>query len=222
MEIDPHLLTPAVALSARVLAAGVLLLALYAAPWRQLRAVPARQHLFFLVALALAVLWLASFRPAAGISLHLLGMSTATLLLGGVLATLAALLALLFLVALGQTPLDALPLAWLLTAVVPALTTTALLRLLAWQGHRNLFMFLLGLGFFGAMASVLSVALAGLAVLALGGQPALVAAALAQATLLPLLLFAEGFVNGAATSTLTVYFPHLVRGFDEDHFLRED
>ena len=27
---------------------------------------------------------------------------------------------------------------------------------------------------------------------------------------------------GAATSTLTVYFPHLVRGFDEDHFLRED
>lgn len=222
MEIDPHLLTPAVTLSARVLAAGVLLLALYAAPWRQLRAVPARQHLFFLVALALAALWLASFRPAAGILLHLLGMSTATLLLGGVLATLAALLALLFLVALGQTPLDALPLAWLLTAVVPALTTTALLRLLAWQGHRNLFMFLLGLGFFGAMTSVLTVALAGLAVLALGGQPALVDAALAQATLLPLLLFAEGFVNGAATSTLTVYFPHLVRGFDEDHFLRED
>lgn len=222
MEIDPHLLTPAVTLSARVLAVGVLLLALYAAPWRQLRAVPARQHLFFLVALALAALWLASFRPAAGILLHLLGMSTATLLLGGVLATLAALLALLFLVALGQTPLDALPLAWLLTAVVPALTTTALLRLLAWQGHRNLFMFLLGLGFFGAMTSVLTVALAGLAVLALGGQPALVDAALAQATLLPLLLFAEGFVNGAATSTLTVYFPHLVRGFDEDHFLRED
>src|SRR5512145_1948920 len=122
MEIDPQLLTPAVVLFTRVLAACALLLALYLAPWRELLAVPARQHLFFLAALSLAVLWLASFHPAGGITLHLLGMSTATLLLGGALAMLAALLAQLFLVALGQAQLDALPLAWLLTAVVPALT----------------------------------------------------------------------------------------------------
>lgn len=222
MEIDPQLLTPAVALSTRVLAACALLLALYLAPWRELHAVPARQHLFFLVALSLAILWLASFHPVGGITLHLLGMSTATLLLGGALAMLAALLAQLFLVVLGQAQLDALPLAWLLTAVVPALTTLALLRLLSRLRQRNLFVFLLGLGFFGAMATVLTVALAGLLVLALGGQADLAGEALGYVTMLPLLMFPEGFVNGAATSTLTVYFPHLVRGFDEDRFLGEE
>lgn len=221
MEIDPQLLTPAVVLFTRVLAACALLLALYLAPWRELHAVPARQHLFFLAALSLAVLWLASFHPVGGITLHLLGMSTATLLLGGALAMLAALLAQLFLVALGQAQLDALPLAWLLTAVVPALTTLALLQLLSRLRQRNLFVFLLGLGFFGAMVTVLTVALGGLLVLALGGQAALAGEALGYVTMLPLLMFPEGFVNGAATSTLTVYFPHLVRGFDEDRFLGE-
>lgn len=221
MDIDPYLLSPAVLLALRILAAVALLLALAVAPWRQLVTVPARQHLLCIVALSLAVLWLETFRPADGISLHLLGMSAATLVLGGALATLAGLLALLFLAAVGKVQPGAIPITWLLTAVVPALVTTSLSRLLAWHGHRNLFMFLLGLGFFGAMVSLLTVAAAGLAVLALGGQPALVADALDHAALLPLLLFPEGFVNGAATTTLTVYFPELVRSFDEDHFLRE-
>ncbi|MFZ5722433.1 MAG: energy-coupling factor ABC transporter permease [Pseudomonadota bacterium] len=219
MEIDVSLLPQGMNAALGALAAAVLLLVLYVAPWRQLRAVPMRQHLFFLVTLCLALLWAGSFRPATGITLHLLGMTAATLLLGGALATLAALLALLFLALLERAAFPALPLGWLLSAVVPAFTVSLLLRLPARFGFSNLFVFLLGIGFAGAMVSVLAVALCGLLVLAAAGQEALVAAALRHATMLPLLLFPEGFLNGAVVSMLTVYFPHLVRGFDENRFL---
>lgn len=219
MEIDPLLLTPGVILCTQIVAALAVLAALLLAPWAALRAATARQHLFFLVTLSLFVLWMAGFRPAGGLSLHLLGMTTATVLLGGALALLAGLLALLLMVAADQALLAALPLTWLLTVAVPALATVALLRLLARLGFRNLFAFLLGIGFAGAMVTILAVVVAGLAVLAAAGQDTLVADAFDHAAMLPLLLFPEGFINGAAVSTLTVYFPHLVRGFDEDHFL---
>lgn len=219
MEIDPRLLDTRLLHALYGLAAVTLLLAVWQLPWRQLLAVPARQHLFGLVVLSLVVLWLVSFHPEHGISLHLLGISTATLLMGSALAMLAGLLAQLALVWLGQSAIEAVPVAWLLTAVVPALTTRVLWALLAYFPHRNLFIFLLGMGFLGAMVPVLAVALAGLAVLALGGQGALVENAIDHVIMLPLLMFPEGFVNGAATSVLTVYFPHLVRGFDESRYL---
>jgi len=62
---------------------------------------------------------------------------------------------------------------------------------------------------------------AGLAVLALAGQTLLVAEAIEHAPLLLLLLFSEGFLNGAALTTITVYFPQMVRGFNEERFLGE-
>lgn len=219
MEIAPHLLTPTILTLALWFGAATLLFVLWQAPWRALLAVSARQHLFFVVMFALLVLWLASFRPTYGLSLHLLGMTTATLLLGGALASLAGLLALCGLVLIERATWPGLPLAWLLGVIVPALTTALLLRALAYFGFRNLFVFMLGLGFAGAMVSVLVVAAAGLLILAAAGQQALVATAFEHVSMLPLLLFPEGFINGAMLSAITVYFPHLVRGFDEDRFL---
>ncbi len=221
MEIDPRLLSSPVLLVLNGLAVAMLLLALWRTPWRQLLAVPARQHLFGWVVLALSVLWISSFHPVDGITLHLLGISTATLLMGSALAMLAGLLAQFVLVMLGQSAVEAVPVAWLLTSVVPALTTRALLALLGRWQHKNLFIFLLGMGFFGAMVPVLTAALAGVLVLWWGGQSALAVNAVEHVSMLPLLLFPEGFVNGAASSVLTVYFPHLVRGFDEARYLSE-
>lgn len=221
MEIDHTLLPPMLLSAAHGLALLVLLAALWQSPWRALFSVAARQHVFFAGVFSLVVLWAMAFHPAPGITLHYLGMTTATLLFGWALASLAGALALLVLVLLRQAALDVLPLSWLLTAVVPALTVTGLLWLLERSRIRNLFVFLLGVGFAGAMVTTLVLALTGLAVLALAGQPALVAAAIEHAPLLLLLLFSEGFLNGAATSTITVYFPQMVRGFNEERFLGE-
>lgn len=219
MHIDTFLLTAGVAFAAGLLALLTLLAALWRAPWAALRVAPVRQHLWFLVVLSLVVLWLMSFRLTDGVTLHLLGMTVATALLGVALSVLAGLAALLVLVAAERLALPALPMAWLLGVVVPALATGALLTLLARSRLRNLFVFLLGIGFVGGMVSVLATLLATALVLVLSGQGELLAVALPQVALLPLLLFPEGFINGAALSTLTVYFPHLVRGFDEERFL---
>lgn len=219
MRIDPALLTPAVHIAAAVLALLALAVALRAAPWRALHAVPVRQHLLFLCVLALVVLHLMAFRPVPGISLHLLGMTAITALLGTSLATLAGLLAITVLALAGQQSWSGVPLSWLLGVVVPALATGGLLALLARSRVRNLFVFLLGIGFGGGMVAVLATALAGMLVLLLAGQGVLASAGWSHIAMLPLFLFPEGFVNGAALSTLTVYFPHLVRGFDEERFL---
>ena len=219
MLIEHFLLTAAVAGGAALLALLTLLAALWLAPWSALRAAPVRQHVWFLVVLALVVLWLMSFRLTDGITLHLLGMTVATALLGTALSVLAGLTALLVLVLADRLALPAVPLAWLLGVVVPALATAGLLLLLARSRVRNLFVFLLGIGFVGGMVTVLATLLATALVLLLAGQGELLAAAVPQVALLPLLLFPEGFINGAALSTLTVYFPHLVRGFDEQRFL---
>jgi uncharacterized membrane protein len=221
MEIDHALLPPLLLSAAHVVALLVLLAALWQSPWRALFSVAARQHVFFAGVFSLVVLWAMAFHPAPGITLHYLGMTAATLVFGWALASLAGALALLVLVLLQQAALDVLPLTWLLTAVVPALTVTGLLWLLERSRVRNLFVFLLGVGFAGAMLTTLVLALTGLGMLALAGQAALVAAALEHAPLLLLLLFSEGFLNGAATSTITVYFPQMVRGFNEERFLGE-
>lgn len=219
MEIDRALLTAEALLLVRGLAAIALLAACWLTPWRALLAVGARQHTFFAGVLSLVVLWAMAFHPAAGITLHYLGMTAMTLLFGWALAVLAGALALLALVLLQQAALEVLPLTWLLTAVVPALTTSALLYWLERSRVRNLFVFLLGIGFAGAMFTSVALALTGLIVLALLGQQALVSAAFENAPLLLLLMFSEGFINGAAVSTITVYFPQAVRGFNEDRFL---
>lgn len=221
MEISPSLLSADALSLARILAALALLAALWRAPWRALFAVSARQHVFFAGVFALVILWSIAFHPAAGITLHYLGMTTATVLFGWALASLAGGLALGVLVLIGKGDAAALPLAWLLTAVVPALAISGLLWLLERSRVRNLFVFLLGVGFGGGMVAALALVLASLAVLAAGGQAALAASALDHVALLPLFLFSEGFINGAAVSTITVYFPHMVRGFNEDRFLGE-
>lgn len=221
MEIDLSLLSADAQALARILAVLALLAALLRAPWRALFAVSVRQHVFFAGVLSLVILWSIALHPTPGITLHYLGMTTATVLFGWALASLAGALALGVLLALGRGSVDALPLAWLLTAVVPALVISGLLWLLERSRVRNLFVFLLGIGFGGGMVAALALVLAGLAMLAFGGQQALVATAFDHVALLPLFLFSEGFINGAAVSTITVYFPQVVRGFNEDRFLGE-
>lgn len=219
MEIAAHLLSPVAWLLACVLAACWLLTALWTAPWRALRTVPARQHLFFAVVLSLALLWAIAFRPVDGVTLHYLGMTTATVVLGWALASLAGALALLLLLLAGRGDAAALPLTWLLTALAPALAVAGLLWLLERSRVRNLFVFLLGIGFGGGMVVALVLVVTGLLALVAAGQGAMARDALDHVALLPLFLFSEGFINGAAVTTITVYFPQAVRGFNEDRFL---
>jgi uncharacterized membrane protein len=83
----------------------------------------------------------------------------------------------------------------------------------------NLFLYLLGVGFGGGILAMLVTIVAALALLLLCGQQAWAGEALENWPLIVLILFPEGFINGMIVTTLTVFYPQLVKTFDERHYL---
>ena len=201
-----------------VLALGV---AAALADWRAISAVPARLHLLFGCTGFCLLLWLMSIDIDGRVQIHLLGITAVTLILGLRFALLCASGALLLRVLLGDSGLAGLPGSWLCGIAVPALISKALIHRLARIRHQNLFMFTLGGGFGGGLLATLGTALSGLALLCVSGASDLVTAALANWPLLTLLMFPEGFINGMVLTAVCVFYPGLVRTFDDRAYIDE-
>ncbi len=195
------------------------LLALRFADWRALRRVPARVHLVLGGVLFCVLLWSLSVRVIEGLSVHLLGMTTLTLILGWRFAILAGTLALGIHALVTGLPVAALAATWLLTVAVPATVSRGLVYLLRRVRSRNLFIYMLGAGFGGGLLSALAVAIAALLLLVAMGRGEWAAEALANLPLLPLIMFPEGFINGMVVTTLTVFYPDAVKTFDDRYYL---
>ncbi|MAR91417.1 MAG: hypothetical protein CML06_11150 [Pseudomonadales bacterium] len=200
----------------------LLLVALWRAPWRAVLAVPARQHALLGSLVLLCLLWSFQFEVIPGLQFHPLLMTTMTLVFGWSFALIggAAVLALLALVGNGQW--QTLPWDWLFSAWVPATLAYGLLRVIDWFPTRNLFVYILGLGFFGTLVATLLTCL-----LLLGffwgfmPQKELLALWDKNAFVVPL-LYSEGFMNGMLVTSVTVFFPDLVKTFDDQRFLKSD
>jgi uncharacterized membrane protein len=204
-----------------VVLAGTCLVAARYADWPALRAVPVRYHLFFGSVVCCLLLWLMSVNTVSGLRFHFLGVTTLTLLLGWRLAILAGAAAVICHTLLIGQALGAAPAAWLLTVAVPATVSRWLVHRLRKLRSRNLFIYLLGAGFGGGMLSALAAALAAIVVLLLAGHADLVNSGLRNWPLITLLMFPEGFINGMMVTTLTVFYPQLVKTFDDDHYLED-
>lgn len=191
------------------------------ADWKALRAVPQRYHLVFGGSLGCLVLWLISVNTIEGLWFHFLGITALTLLLGWRFAILGGSVAIVGHTLLIQQPLSAAAAAWLLTVAIPATVSRYLVHRLRRTRLRNLFIYMLGAGFGGGLLSVLASALAALLLLWLSGYQAWVSTALENWPLIFLLLFPEGFINGMIVTTLTVFYPDLVKTFDERHYLED-
>jgi uncharacterized membrane protein len=189
------------------------------ADWAALRSVPARVHLLLGGSAFCVVLWLLSVRVVEGLWIHFLGITALTLVLGWRFAMLAGTLAVAIHTLLIGQGAAALPAAWLLTVAVPATVSRYLVYRLRRLQSRNLFIYMLGAGFGGGVASVIAVAAAALPLLWLFGQREWVGDALANWPLIALLLFPEGFINGMMVTTLTVFYPQSLKTFDERHYL---
>ena len=85
----------------------------------------------------------------------------------------------------------------------------------------NLFLYLLGVGFGGGILAMLMMVAMVLPLLWLIGQQAWVELALDSWPMVLLVLFPEGFINGMAVTTLTVFYPQLVKTFDDEFYLGE-
>ena len=189
--------------------APLLLIALVRAPWRALIAGTDRMRALGVSVAILPLLWSMSPPLPGGVHLHLLGMTTVTLVFGWQLALLAGLLAGGVLVFVGNWALPAWPLNYLLTVAVPVLVSAAILGAANRLRRTNLFVYMLGVGFFGSMVAMGATLALGNGLLDTGLDHALVM----------LLTFPEGFVNGAIISALTVFYPELMRTYDDERYL---
>lgn len=210
----PSFWLPAVVISLLALAVAAVV-----APWRQLFAHSYRQHAFWAAIMALALLWQLKVNILNVMGLHPLLMMSALMVFGGALALWVGALALLVSLVFHHQPLPMLAVQFCLGVLAPVLAGLLVLRVIDRLQIKNLFVYMLGGGFIGAMCSVQAMAAAsGLYVWLLGPEPLkLIFADHYYLTLM--LMFPEGFINGALISTLTVLAPDLVKTYDDRRYL---
>lgn len=215
MYIDPSLIPS----FWQWLALGVALtsgmIAVISAPWTALLNVPLRQHLAFASILGLSVAWSLSVKVAGEVSFHLLLLATAVLVFGPGLALINGLFALVLVTAFGEPVWASFGINSVCGILVPVASAYGTLKLSRKISVAPGFAYILGAGFIGGGLSVAAVAVFFVGLLWLMGQGEWVLVALENATLLPLLMFPEGFINGTLITGLVVHFPEWVRTFDE-------
>ena len=187
----------------------VLVIAVLTAPWRQLLARRERQNALGLAIVTLPMLWSMSPGLPGGVGFQLLGMTTVTLIFGWQLAVVIGTITGLILLIVGTWQQAALPVNLALVVLIPVAVTMAVLAAANLLRRTNLFVYMLGVGFFGSMLALLASLWVGVLLL----NPDL------DHPLVLLLTFPEGFLNGALISALTVFYPEIVRTYDDVRYL---
>ena len=174
----------------------------------------------WLAAIALVgFLWNMQIGIRDGLVLHLLGTASLVLIFGPALAVLASSGALSISIAAGNSALMLVGVHGLLLIVLPVWVAYAVHRQLRRWLPLNPFVFFLGSGFLGGMLALAAPILVSATLLwGFGVQPGWVIWK-DYLTLLPLMLFPEGFVNGAVITALAVWQPHWVRTFNDADYL---
>lgn len=192
-------------------AALALLAALWRAPWRALLQRSERQHAFFLTLLLLPILWAGSMEVTRGISVHLLGLTPIVLIFGWELALVLGTLAALVLGLVGHWPWAMLPQQAVLSVMLPTAVTVILLAAADRLPRTNLFVYLLGVGFLGGALSMTAFLFGAAWLQGWDADHALVL----------LLAFPEGFIAGTIVTALTVFYPRIMRTYDDERYLGE-
>lgn len=219
MNLSAYLITsPLLYLSLALLLPG-LIIALRYAPYRALMQAPIRQHGFYIAILSLTLFWILSVKIHAGVDIHPLLMTTMVMVFGWCLAVIGGSIAQIVLILLGQADGFSYATNTLLTVLIPATISWGVVQLIRRVQFKNLFIYMLGGGFFGAMLTVFSVTIAALAVFRLIELDSMGNIEASTLPLILVLMFPEGFINGTLVTALTVFFPDLVKTFDDKKYL---
>lgn len=196
--------------------------AVVVAPWRQLMARSYRQHAFWAAVVGLGLFWQLKVDILQVMGLHPLLMMSVVMIFGLALGLCVGGLALLVGMLFHHEPWPMLALQFCLDVLVPGVAAAGVLKLIDRLPFRNLFVYMLGGGFFGGMLTVQCMAATSwLYVWLLGPEPLLVIVS-DHYYLTLLMMFPEGFMNGALMSTLTVLAPDLVKTYDDHEYLDDD
>lgn len=187
------------------------------ADWQRLSA-PGAFSAWCCAIILLPLVWRFSVPLPGGPTLHLVGLPIFVLMFGRRLAMTGAALSVVAYAITFNVPWINLGVNLLLLAILPAYCGEALMRATERFLPRHVFVYLLGNGFFGAMAM-----LAILNSLSLGLFYATVADAPIGTDILAymlLLSWGESFLTGLLLTMFTVYRPEWVLTFDDNVYLR--
>lgn len=212
MQIDAESLSLAWLWACRLLALLVAARAALGVDWKGMLRDPSAVHRFAACVVAMMVLWSIQATVARGPGLHILGVTTVTLLLGPATALIATLLA-ETVTSLTSNSDNAVAASWLAGSVLPVLVTDGCRRVVRRYLPRDPFSFIFGCGFFGA---ALAAGMAHLgAFLMVGGPDQIWSGAVPSAAgFLLLIAFPEAFINGCLVTLLVVYCPQNMAGYD--------
>ncbi|MGH1439030.1 MAG: hypothetical protein ACRBBR_02870 [Cellvibrionaceae bacterium] len=198
---------------------SIFLWAVLTAPWKSLFYTPIRLHLFFACALLLGLFW--SFLTVninQLFTVHPLIMTTIVFMFGLRLSLLLGALALTMTHWLSLPLWELIGFHYLVNVVSPALVTIAILHFIDHLRIQNVFIYILGGGFFGSMLAVFSTGLLAEATLWLSAS-SLRFPVWDHFYLFAMLTFPEGFINGAIITTLTILRPDLVKTYNDSFYL---
>lgn len=202
-----------------LLFALLLLLALMRAPWFHLRD-PQAGNVWLGACVAVLLLWTLNGGIVEGMGFHLLAVTILTLMFGWQFAVISVALILLGSGLNHDCGWETFGWNGLSMGVVPALVTTALLRLAERRLPPNFFVYIFVVAFLGGILSMLAVGLTTSLVLNLSGVYSWSQLRASYLPIFLLLMMPEGFLAGMLMSMAVVYRPQWVSSFDDNVYLR--
>ena len=204
---------------ANALALVVFLQAIRYAPWKKLFAEAHFQHLYLGATVFVTLLWQLKADITPLVSLHFLMSMTLTVMFRWHFALLASVLALVGLTWSGKAPWALFGVNMITTAVVPVAASHFIYRWVDEYLPDNFFVLLFVGGFFGSAVTALASGLSLMLLLWLGSSAYDFARISGEYFLfLPVTLPPEAVVNGMLLSSIMVFKPEWVQGFDSDRY----
>ncbi|QEQ95699.1 energy-coupling factor ABC transporter permease [Neptunomonas concharum] len=195
--------------------------AFYRAPWRTVVSNKGLQHLFFGATVLLALMWSMRAGISPGLSIHFLGMTTLTLILGWDLAVLSGSLVLLAMTLIGKESWDGLSANGLCLVIIPALLSHVIHQWVERLFGKNFFIYLFLCAFLG---SAIIIAISGLSMSLLlwfDGVYPWNKIEHEYVRYLPLIMFPEALMNGILMTGIMVFYPDWIRTFDAKAYIDE-
>ncbi len=218
MEVDAALLPAAWLVAGYLVLVPLLVVAWRSAPLQRLRQ-PELQHALLGSIVALIALWWIRAGVMPGLGFHFFGITVITLMFGWQFASLASLPVLLAGIATGRGDLPALGVNALLLFLLPVAVSWLLHRAAGRWLPPNFFVYVF---IHAYLAAVVSMAAATFCMAGLQLAAGSVSASYLLAEylpFLPMLLLAEGFINGAIIAVLVATRPGWVWTFDDRRYL---
>ena len=219
MNIPSGLLPGSFLLISGLVCALLLALALITAPWSKLRGGDA-VNVYLGAVVVLSVLWSLQGGIQTGLHYHLLGVTALCLMFEWQFALFAVCAVLGLATAWGAGGWEAYGFNLLVAGVVPVILTRILLYLCQRYLPHNFFIYVFINAFLAGALCMLAAGLVSAGLQQLSGVHASGSVLDNFVLVLPMLMFGEGFLNGAAVSLAVAYRPQWVATFHDRWYLQ--